>query len=239
MIARAPQSRSRRDQARAATVAEIRRTARRLLVERGEAGVSLRAIAREVGMTAPALYRYFANLDDLLAAVADDILGDLAGAVVAARDSDPDGDPVARLAAAARGFRLWARHHPREFAAVFARPDPPLAADCTVANSQRLAQGFYDLFVQQWRDRPFPIPTHLDPALLGQLDQLAPWTGDAGGAPLPPGARYVFVTLWVRLYGLVALEIFGHLHHTMADVEPLFEASIEEIAARLRAGERP
>src|SRR6201997_413486 len=75
---------SRRDRVRAATSQEIVQTARRLLVEQGVAAVSLRAIAREMGMTAPALYRYYESHEELLRHVVADIFTDLATHVKAA-----------------------------------------------------------------------------------------------------------------------------------------------------------
>ena len=69
---------SRRDRVRAATTGEIKQTARRILVARGPDAVSLRAIAREMGMTAPALYRYFASHEDLLRHVVADIFTEIA-----------------------------------------------------------------------------------------------------------------------------------------------------------------
>ncbi|MBI3689064.1 MAG: TetR/AcrR family transcriptional regulator [Actinobacteria bacterium] len=238
MIAPLRQPENRRDRVRAATLAEIRQTARRLLIDRGEQGVSLRAIAREMGMTAPALYRYFANHGDLLTTVADDIFGDLVAALVAARDADPDADVVDRLAAAARAFRQWAVEHPREFAAVFARPLPSLTGDCDTPNSQQLSRLFFELFLELWQARPFPVPAdgELAPALLVQLRS---WAEETIGLPIPVGALYAFFALWIRLYGLVALEVFGHLQYAVPDVQPLFDTAVAELAGRLRAGERP
>jgi AcrR family transcriptional regulator len=229
---------TRRDRARAATLAEIRSTARRLLIERGEQGVSLRAIAREMGMTAPALYRYFANHEDLLATVTDDIFGDLVAALAQARDADPGADVVGRLAAAARAFRLWAVAHPREFAAVFAKPSSSPTGDRATPNSQELGTLFFELFLELWGQRPFPVRSdqQLAPALLAQLRT---WCAEATDVVVPAGAMHAFLILWVRLYGLVALEIFGHLQFAVPDVQPLFDSAIDELAARLRAGESP
>ena len=68
---------SRRERARADTVREIKETARTLLVAHGIDGLGLRAVAREMGMTAPALYRYFASLEDLVEHVVADLYDEL------------------------------------------------------------------------------------------------------------------------------------------------------------------
>ena len=105
---------SRRDRVRAATTGEIKETARRILVAEGPEAVSLRAIAREMGMTAPALYRYFGSREDLIRHVVGDIFSEIAAdiraaAIAAAEESG--GDVTAKLIAACREFRHWALTH--------------------------------------------------------------------------------------------------------------------------------
>ena len=74
---RAPSAPSRRDRLRAATIEEIIQTARQLLVKNGPEAVSLRAIAREMGMTAPGLYRYFGSHEELVRHVCASIFTEL------------------------------------------------------------------------------------------------------------------------------------------------------------------
>ena len=82
---------SRRERVRTATEAEIKATARRLLVEEGVEALTLRAIAREMGMSAPALYRYFDSHEALMEAVVQDLLDELVAVLQAARDAEPAG----------------------------------------------------------------------------------------------------------------------------------------------------
>ena len=113
------QAPSRRDRVRAATTQEIIQTARRLLVEQGPEAVSLRAIAREMGMTAPALYRYFDSHEELLRHVVADIFTDLATHVKAAIHDAAAGTEglneaevmVLKMAAGCREFRAWTLQH--------------------------------------------------------------------------------------------------------------------------------
>ena len=95
-----------RAQTHAATTARIVAAARTLLANRGE--VTLRAIARELGMTAPALYRYAASHEDLILMVALNIDGEVGERISAAADAQPVGDSAARMVAAAVEFRQWA-----------------------------------------------------------------------------------------------------------------------------------
>ena len=112
---------SRRDRVRAATTGEIKETARRILVAEGPEAVSLRAIAREMGMTAPALYRYFDSHEELVGAVCLDLLAEITATLEAARDTVGLDDPHGRLLATCRAFRRWSLAHPREFQLVFAK----------------------------------------------------------------------------------------------------------------------
>src|SRR5437773_165735 len=101
---------NRRDRVRAATTDEIKQTARRLLVEQGSEAVSLRAIAREMGMTAPALYRYFDSHEKLIKHVIADIFTELTNDLHAAIESAgtaSDGDLTAKVMAACWEFRRW------------------------------------------------------------------------------------------------------------------------------------
>src|SRR5215212_8709266 len=93
---------SRRDRVRADTVREIKETARRVLVEQGPDGLALRAVAREMGMTAPALYRYFSSREDLVENVVADLYDELADAVEAARDTAQPPTTGAKLLATSR-----------------------------------------------------------------------------------------------------------------------------------------
>src|SRR5690349_11177247 len=113
---------SRRERLRSAAVAEIKGLARKLLVEGGAAAISLRAIAREMGMTAPAIYRYFPSLDALVMELTSDLYDELRETIEAARDASPPGEPLLQLAAMARAFRRWSIGHAAEFGLMFGNP---------------------------------------------------------------------------------------------------------------------
>lgn len=242
---------SRRDRVRAATVTEIKDTARRILVAEGPDGLSLRAIAREMGMTAPALYRYFPSREDLIGALIADLYDELTAAVSTAAggstgDADGggagktgDGDPRAGITAASRAFRAWALAHPREFGLLFGSPIPGIDAhsDDSPAGlaSERFGQVFGDLVARIYLTGPFPVPAEdeMDPELRRQLRD---W---CSGLPveLPVGAGQVFLSCWIRLYGMVAMEVFGHLQFALPDAEPLFEVELRDLAVKLGFGQ--
>jgi AcrR family transcriptional regulator len=240
MMVQAP---SRRDRLRAATTQEIIQTARRLLVTEGPEAASLRAIAREMGMTAPALYRYFSSHEELLRHVVGDIFTDLASyvqaAIHAAADVAPpgiDSDEVwaIKLIAGCRAFRAWTLEHVPEFSMIFGSPLPGLEAlhevtlDPTIDCGYKFGQIFLDLFGQLYRRRPFPIPADDDivPSLRGQLARYRQLVG----TDLPLGALQTFLRCWVLLYGAVSLEVFGHLRFALDDASPMFDLMLADLA---------
>jgi AcrR family transcriptional regulator len=235
---------TRRERMRAATMREITATARRLLVEQGPDATSLRAIAREMGMTAPGLYRYYTSRDDLLRHVIGEIFlelaSDIRGAINAADAAgDCTGDKRAaltvKLVAACREFRRWSLTNRKEFSLVFGVPMPGLhykgVNDIAEQCAMEFAGTFYALFVELWTVLPFPVPSDadIDPVLAPQLGQYrAKLHTDA-----PLGAILVFLRCWVLLYGALAMEIFGHLDFALDDSAPMFEITLSELAAKI------
>src|SRR5215218_10931358 len=110
---------SRRDRLRADTVREIKQTARRVLVDQGVDGLALRAVARQMGMTAPALYRYFDSREDLVEHVVADLYDELSDHLEEVRDAAEPATPGVQLMSAARAFRQWATTHHAEFGLLF------------------------------------------------------------------------------------------------------------------------
>lgn len=202
----------RRGRQRAATSAEIRDVARRQLATTGAAGLSLRAVAREMGLTAPALYRYYDDRDSLITALIVDAYRGVCDRMEAARDARPEGDLAGRLTVAALAFRAWAVDSPYEFALVFGSPVPGYDAPeqgPTQQAGERFGTVFQELFAEAWSRAPWPVP----PAerRTPELDAVLALAGASCGGPLPPGAMQVFLSCWARLHGLVSLEVFGHL----------------------------
>lgn len=231
---------SRRTVQRESTLLDIRREGRRLLVSEGEAGVTLRPIARALGLTAPALYRYYASRDDLLLDLIADLYAELTAGMERASAGQPEQDPAARMVAVTWEFRRWARANPREFQLIFATPvgaEQQRRTQRLDECGQRFGGVFQTLFAEVWQGGPFPIAADddLDPRL---REQLAAWAGENDIA-LPLGALAIFLDCWVRIYGLISLEVFGHLGFALTDVTPMYDAMMAELAARLGLAWRP
>ena len=223
---------SRRERLRSATLADIRNAARAQLAAGGPAAVSLRAIARDLGMTAPNIYRYFPSLDALIAQLVADLLTELREVVVAARDQVPTTAPVERMAEMGRAYRRWALAHRREFALVFGERIPGLEAmdRCGTAAHEasiQLGHAFLAELHALWRHHRLGTSDHPPAALTSALSpELLKHRGD-----VPVEVIHAYLTGWIRLYGVVAMEVFGQVAWAVTDPEPLFE---RELAVYLR-----
>lgn len=230
--ATARETSTRRSRARDATTAEIKATARRLLVDDGPDALTLRAIARAMGMTAPALYRYFDSHEEIVGGLCLDVLAEISVTLEQARDAVGPDDPVERLMAACRAFRDWSLAHPREFQLVFAsRGEAPPPAHEQVDEDLSFGAVFLGIFVEIWRARPFAVPAddELPERLVAQLTTFSKYAGHV----LPLGALAAYLAGWVRLYGAVTIEVFGHLGFALSDAEPMFEAMLADMRRQL------
>jgi AcrR family transcriptional regulator len=221
---------NRRDEQRAATLAEIKAAARRLLVSGGVAAIGLRAVAREVNLTAPALYRYFPSHEALLSALVTDLYDELTTALMEL-GCEGGGDLGAQLYLLANGLRDWARAHPAEFGLLFGTTVPSPDADDhndTPGHQAAMRFGglFKDLVAAIWHEKPFPYPPD---EVLGTklIEQLTAESEHFHG--MPPGAIYLGLTYWTRLYGLICMEVFGQLHWVLPEAGAYFEAQLYEI----------
>ncbi|GAA0563845.1 TetR/AcrR family transcriptional regulator [Actinomadura livida] len=223
---------TRRDRLRAATVREISETARRILVAEGPEAVTLRAIAREMGMTAPALYRYFGSHGELLRHLVGDLFTELTDDLHAAAKEAEPGDLGGKFLAVARRFRRWALANPREYGLLFGSPvrgrHEHEEVDFAEESARRFGWTFMALFLELWNKQPFPVVSdeEIDPALRSQLARYR----EEVGVDLPLGVIRQFLKCWVRLQGGVSLDVFGHLEFALDDAEPMFELMLSEIA---------
>jgi AcrR family transcriptional regulator len=236
---------SRRDRARADMLGEIKATARRVLVRDGVDGLALRAVAREMGMTAPALYRYFAGREDLVEHVIVDLYDELTGVLQGVRDAIDPGLPGRQLLVVSRAFRRWATTHRAEFGLLFGSagervlgPDDAYGAGDRPVQlaGARFGGVFAELVARIYLEQGFPVPAEedLDPAL---RIQLAEWCSRLPVA-LPLGVVYVFLSCWIRLYGMVCMEVFGHLRFALDDAEPMFEAELAALGELLQVADQ-
>ncbi|WP_239646263.1 TetR/AcrR family transcriptional regulator [Nocardiopsis valliformis] len=226
---------SRRERLRQATLIEIRSVARELLVAEGSSAVTINAVAREMGMSGPAVYRYYSSHEDLVDSVTADFYQELSEAIEAERNSHPENAHSHRLLGMCRALRTWVIAHPAEFSWMFARPSPGLNSREPI--SPRLMAGinfeeiFLDEVVQLWEKQPYnvPAPEELPASVHDQMVRYSSLIDER----LPPAAGHVFLCCWIRLYGLLCMEVLRQLDFAYTDVEPIFELCLIDLSSLL------
>jgi AcrR family transcriptional regulator len=220
--------RTARERARAELTREITDTARRQLAEIGAEGLSLRAVARELGMVSSALYRYFPSRDDLLTALITDAYRALGDAAEAA--DQPGGHPTRRWCAVCAAVRCWAHAHPHEYALIYGSPVPGYQAPrSTVTHAARVPLLLIGVLRDAWSagllvppaDRPPPGPTLVD-----QLRQL----GQTIAPELPGPVLTCALIAWTQLFGMISFELFGQLVGSLDPTDEFFAHTTARMA---------
>jgi len=224
---------NRRERLREATKNEIRTAARTQLNQGGPTAISLRAIARQMDMTAAALYRYYDSLEALVEDLCADRYDALTEVVRAARDASAN--PVDQLREACRAYRHWALKNPQEYALICGAPVLEGQADAGPTpkheSAIRFTLAFLEPFSAVWHSRTTPSQP-LVPGVAEALD--GPVVAILLEALPIEGAAF-FVIGWARLSGAITTELFGHLKWAASDVEPLFEQNLEDMLRQLLA----
>lgn len=222
--------------ARAQILGEIVAAGRRHLAEQGAAGLSLRAVARDLGMVSSAVYRYVASRDDLLTLLIVDAYDSLGEAVERAEARVDRADLRGRWLAACQAARRWALRHPHEYALIYGSPVPGYAAPRdTVGPASRVARVLLTVVVDGALAGRVAVPAGAADGTGLPEDQLrrvlAPLRGQ-----LPEGVDDAVllqaVQAWMHLFGAISFELFGHLHGVVADAERLKEAFFAAAMAR-------
>ena len=215
-----PQPPTMRERYRAQVRGEVKQEALRQLAQSGPAGLSVSAIGKQLGISGPAIYRYFANRDELLTALVIDAYHDLAAALQAAADQHAAASPDARFEALARAYRSWALAQPHRYRLLFGPPLPGYDAHAQriVAASQEVMKPLLSV-LGELGGRTAPAP----PQPLAS--QLTAWM-QAHDPGIDPATALRAVLVWSRLYGLVSLEIAGNFASMRLDPDQVFEAQL-------------
>lgn len=221
---------NRRERLRAETTAEIKATALELMSSGGPDAISLRAIARSMGMTANAIYGYFATRDELITALINDVYTSLMDTVESSRDALPDNDSAGRILAWAEAFRGWSLSNPEGFRLIYGDAVPgyrrpqagaaPTAADraCLGLVELAAAADLESTHSYRWSD--------FDAHLTAMVNETFP--------DVQPDTVALAVRMWGRMHGLVALEIYGHLAPLVRDPAAVYRDEISDLIRSLR-----
>ncbi|QKG25030.1 TetR/AcrR family transcriptional regulator [Actinomadura verrucosospora] len=220
--------RTARERVRAELVREITEIAREQLATAGAAGLSLRAVAREMDMVSSAIYRYFPSRDDLLTALIIDGYNAVGAAVEAADEAARGGGTSfgERWLAVCRAVRAWALAHPHEYALLHGTPVPGYRApQDTVAAAMRdtavLMRIVSEAHAADALDPAGPCPL-APPALAGDMARAR--TALSFEVPADVAARAF--TAWAGLYGTVSFELFGQFNDVIEERAAYFDHSM-------------
>ncbi|WP_329080225.1 MULTISPECIES: TetR/AcrR family transcriptional regulator [unclassified Streptosporangium] len=228
------QTLGRRARLRVQTTAEIKAIALRHLTEGGPDAVSLRAIARDMGMSGSAIYSYFETRDALITTLINDIYTSLLDQVEAARDAVPPDDIAGRILAWGQSLRTWSLANPEGFRLIYGDPvagyHAPDNGPAPEA-AKRACLGLTELVAASW---PYAKTTQsrtdhqwsdFSPALVSIVREEFP--------DLPPAALALALRVWGRMHGLISLEVYGHLRLQTGDPAKLHHAEMLDLIASL------
>jgi AcrR family transcriptional regulator len=223
-----------RARARVELTRAIVETARRQLAEVGPANLSLRAVARELGMVSSAVYRYVPSRDDLLTLLIVDAYDALGAAAEKAEAKVPRADLDGRFVAVAKAVRVWALEHPHEYALVYGTPVPGYAApQDTIGPATRVPALLVGVLVDAVASGAYdpaaavPVPPAAHRAL-GPLRGFVP-------ADVPDELLVSGLASWATVFGAVSLELFGQFQNVLSDAASQREAFFTEAMRRTAA----
>jgi AcrR family transcriptional regulator len=211
-----------RERYRTQVRAEVKERAWEQIASAGASALSLNAIAKQMGMSGPALYRYFAGRDELITELIRDAYRSLADTFAAAAASAAD--PRAVLTSLARSLRAWALADPHRYFLIYGTPVPGYhAPDDITGIAREIMTSLLDAVVAL---PPTAPATALATPFAVHLETHRPW---AEGHPAPASALHRALTFWTRLHGVLSLELAGHFTGMGFDPGLLYAAELDAL----------
>ena len=217
-----------RAEARTHQIETIKSTSRRLLTERGAPALSLRDVAREMGLVSSAIYRYFPTRDDLLTELIVDAYNDLGAAVERAVARCGSDDPRRRLHAAASSIRRWAKRRPNEYALIYGSPVPGYEAPpYTIEPASRVTMVLSEIVTDAWA-RVQGAPTQ---SLSSPFEVMFEGESLRTVMPgVPDMVRGRALMVWTSIFGTVSFELYGHYRGSVRSATLYFDFVVDELA---------
>lgn len=215
---------------RAELTREIKDAARRQLAEQGTSGLSLRAVARELGMVSSAIYRYFPSRDDLLTALIIDAYESVGAAAEEGDARCRRDDYGGRWLAANRAIRAWARANPHEYALIYGSPVPGYAAPAdTIGPATRVTAVITTVLSDAVAADALVEPVGLPPAPRVLVHDVTALRELAPG--VPPEVMIRGLVAWTHVFGAISFELGGHLHNVVGELDAFFDHAMVVMAA--------
>ncbi len=188
----------------------IKETAWRQIAERGAPALSLRAIARELNVTAPAIYNYFPDRDALVTALIIDAFNSLGDSQLEARDRVPPEDIVGRLRATGLAYRTWAHTYPQRYQLIFGAPIPHYVepVEQVLPSSARSLSALVGVIEQLRKAGKLKVTT------FPEVKQEYKFTFEMWktyGGEVDILSLSVASLFWAHVHGIVSLELAGNL----------------------------
>ncbi|MDJ0953601.1 MAG: TetR/AcrR family transcriptional regulator [Acidimicrobiia bacterium] len=216
---------TRRERARTATIEEIKEAALNQLAAEGPGALSIRGIARAIGMSPAGLYRYFDGLDSLLTELITDAYNDLADAVETVA-SQP-GNTRERLRGGMLAYRRWCVDNPNRFLLLYGTPIPGYAAPTegpTALASRRIGKVFFSVVAEGWHRGELRVPDLGRPPEQSEVE-----FAERLGADFPAEWVAPFLGTWAHFHGMVTLEILNQLDWIYPDAEVFYLGEIDRM----------
>src|SRR4029077_1775977 len=231
---RMPTPKGVRERARAEITSEILRAGRHQLATDGAAALSLRAVARELGMVSSAVYRYVASRDDLLTLLIIEAYDALGAEVETAAAAGRGRTPAARFVAAGRAVRTWAVANPHEYALLYGSPVPGYEApQDTIGPASRATLALVGIVADAHRAGALERPASISIGAPARLHRDFGTIREAAGTDLPDDIIVAMIAAWTQLFGLVSFELFGQTRNVIEEHAALLDATLATMAATI------
>ncbi|MCA0456777.1 MAG: TetR/AcrR family transcriptional regulator [Chloroflexi bacterium] len=220
-------ARKRNEELNAATAEAIKNAARQLMAEEGTNGLSIRGIAKVIDLTPPAIYHYFASLDELTTVLIAENFNALADALEQASAKSSAKTAGNRLFDVTLAYRQWSVENPLDFQLIYGNPipgyvAPPEATVPAVVRTFVVAVSLMEEALHTGELVPVAPYSDVPEPARARIQELI----DENGYPIAVLSMYLTLVLWTQIHGLIYLEVFNHIQHNVGDTDVFYRAQM-------------
>lgn len=216
------------------TARKIKTIARQQMAKYGTAGLTLRGIAKEMGITAPAIYNYYPRLEDLITTLIMDAFNALAEAMHAAAVETSQSSYTARIHSIVGAYRQWAVENPIDFQLIYGNPIPGYSApsELTTPLARKPFIELMQVYVEAMNAGALQIPAEYQDLPDSVAQYIDGW-GQRVGMPIPAPLFGQIISGWGRIHGLVMLELTHHTQPVIGDPAAFYRYEVDAYLRRL------